>query len=165
MKKLIPLILLMMMSLQGLSQSVIDTTKIQLKKPIVRLVIKDLIIGDGAKTEIKLLSNKLNLLENRWWINSLSNVFSYLDVILFDDFEHRKDDDALEENYTSYAKASLTAISVSAHADGVLEGKEKNLFNIFLASSNLKDEVRDEMKAQFKSRNYTTNWDQLIIAN
>ena len=93
---------------------------------------------------------KLNLLENRWWINSLSNVFSYLDVILFDDFEHRNEGAALVENYTSYAKASLTAISVSAHADGVLEGKEKNLFNIFLASSNLKDEARDEVKAQFK---------------
>ena len=65
MKKLIPLILLMMMSLQGFSQSVIDTTKIQLKKPIARLVIKDLIVGDGAKEEIKLLSNKLNLLETK----------------------------------------------------------------------------------------------------
>ena len=65
MKKLIPLILLVMMSLQGFSQSVIDTTKIQLKKPIARLVIKDLIVGDGAKEEIKLLSNKLNLLETK----------------------------------------------------------------------------------------------------
>ena len=65
MKKLIPLILLVMMSLQGFSQSVIDTTKIQLKKPIARLVIKDLIVGDGAKEEIKLLSNKLGLLETK----------------------------------------------------------------------------------------------------
>jgi len=55
----------MMMSLQGFSQSVIDTTKIQLKKPIARLVIKDLIIGDGAKEELKLLSNKLGLLETK----------------------------------------------------------------------------------------------------
>ena len=54
-----------MMSLQGFSQSVIDTTKIQLKKPIARLVIKDLIVGDGAKEEIKLLSNKLGLLETK----------------------------------------------------------------------------------------------------
>ena len=65
MKKLIPLILLVMMSLQGFSQSVIDITKIQLKKPIARLVIKDLIVGDGAKEEIKLLSNKLGLLETK----------------------------------------------------------------------------------------------------
>ena len=75
MKKLIPLILLMMMSLQGFSQSVIDTTKIQLKKPIARLVIKDLIIGDGAQKEIKLLSNKLNLLESKVFIKD-SVIFS-----------------------------------------------------------------------------------------
>ena len=75
MKKLIPLIILMMMSLQSFSQSVIDTTKIQLKKPIVRLVIKDLITGDGAKAEIKLLSNKLNLLENKVFIKD-SVIFS-----------------------------------------------------------------------------------------
>ena len=88
MKKLIPLILLMMMSLQGFSQSVIDTTKIQLKKPIVRLVIKDLIIGDGAKTEIKLLSNKLNLLENKIVIkdsviNNLNSQINNFNSILF----------------------------------------------------------------------------------
>ena len=64
MKKLIPLIILMMMSLKGFSQ--IDINKsIQLKKPIAKLVIKDLITGDGAKQELSLLSNKLNLLETK----------------------------------------------------------------------------------------------------
>jgi hypothetical protein len=53
------------MSLQGFSQTVIDSTSIKIKKPIVRLVIKDLIKGDGAKEEIKLLSNKLRLLETK----------------------------------------------------------------------------------------------------
>ena len=55
MKKLIPLIVLMMMSLQGFSQN--DTKKtIQLKKPIAKLVIKDLITGDGAKKRIKFIN-------------------------------------------------------------------------------------------------------------
>ncbi len=64
MKKLIPLIILMTMSLKGFSQ--IDINKsIQLKKPIAKLVIKDLITGDGAKQELSLLSNKLNLLETK----------------------------------------------------------------------------------------------------
>ena len=36
-----------------------------MQKPIARLVIKDLIVGDGAKEEIKLLSNKLGLLETK----------------------------------------------------------------------------------------------------
>jgi hypothetical protein len=58
------LIFLVMMSLQGFSQK--DTKKvIQLKKPIARLVIKDLITGDGAKKEISLLNTKLSLLEKK----------------------------------------------------------------------------------------------------
>ena len=64
MKKLIPLIILMMMSFSSFSQP--DTEKsIRLKVPIAKLVIKDLVIGDGAKEELSLLSNKLNLLENK----------------------------------------------------------------------------------------------------
>ena len=93
---------------------------------------------------------KMNLFENRWWVNSLSNVFAYLDVILFDDFEHHLEDDALTVSYTQYARACLTAISVAANSDGVLEGQEKNLFKIFLASANLKDEAREAAKDQFK---------------
>jgi len=108
MKKLIPLILLMMMSLQGFSQSVIDTTKIQLKKPIVRLVIKDLIIGDGAKTEIKLLSNKLNLLENKIVIkdsviNNLNSQINNFNSILFTS----KEQFGLAEDLNAKLKLSL----------------------------------------------------------
>ena len=64
MKKLIPLIVLMMMSLQGFSQNDMKKT-IQLKKPIAKLVIKDLITGDGAKKELSLLTTKLNLIETK----------------------------------------------------------------------------------------------------
>ncbi len=59
------LILLGMMSLNSFSQNVIDSTSIQLKKPIVRLVIKDLIIGDGFKKELSLINTKYSLLENK----------------------------------------------------------------------------------------------------
>jgi len=55
----------MTMSLQGFSQNVIDSTSIQLKKPIVRLVIKDLITGDGAKSELPLIRQKVKLLETK----------------------------------------------------------------------------------------------------
>ena len=65
MKKLMPLILLMMMSLQGFSQNVTDSTSIQLKKPIVRLVIKDLIKGDGNKNELIIVNEKIGLLEKK----------------------------------------------------------------------------------------------------
>jgi uncharacterized coiled-coil protein SlyX len=53
------------MSLKGFSQSAIDTTAIQLKKPIARLVIKDLIKGDGAKQELVLYNEKIILLEQK----------------------------------------------------------------------------------------------------
>tara|TARA_R110000744_G_scaffold206108_1_gene324709 strand:- start:142 stop:546 length:405 start_codon:yes stop_codon:yes gene_type:complete len=65
MKKLSVLIFLMMMSFQSFSQNVIDTTTIQLKKPIARLVIKDLIKGDGANEELVLNIQKISLLENK----------------------------------------------------------------------------------------------------
>ncbi len=65
MNKLIVLIFLMMMSLKGFSQNDIDTTSIQLKKPIARLVIKDLIKGDGANEELAINLQKISLLENK----------------------------------------------------------------------------------------------------
>ena len=60
-----PLILLMMMSLKGFSQNVTDSTSIQLKKPIAKLVIKDLITGDGLKEELTLSVSKIKLLEQK----------------------------------------------------------------------------------------------------
>jgi len=59
------LIVLMMMNLKGFSQNVTDSTSIQLKKPIAKLVIKDLISGDGAKEELVLTVDKINLLEQK----------------------------------------------------------------------------------------------------
>lgn len=108
--------------------------------------------GREEKLEGVLVSRvdiKLKLLENKWWVNSLSNVFSYLDVILFDDFVHKEDDDALK-SYSSYAENALTAITLAAYSDGVLEDKEKSLFNVFLASANLEDEAREEVKERFQ---------------
>jgi len=59
------LIILMMMSLNGFSQNVTDSTSIQLKKPIAKLVIKDLITGDGAKEELNLVTEKIKLFEQK----------------------------------------------------------------------------------------------------
>jgi hypothetical protein len=53
------------MSLNSFSQNVIDSTSIQLKKPIARLVIKDLITGDSFKQELNLTTIKYSLLENK----------------------------------------------------------------------------------------------------
>ena len=63
--KLMLLIALMMTSLKGFSQSATDSTSIQLQKPIARLVIKDLITGDGAKSELALTMDKIKILEQK----------------------------------------------------------------------------------------------------
>jgi len=55
----------MMMSLNSFSQTVTDSTSIQLKKPIAKLVIKDLIIGDGVKEELILVTDKIKLFEQK----------------------------------------------------------------------------------------------------
>lgn len=59
------LITLTMMSFNSFSQNVTDSTSIQLKKPIAKLVIKDLITGDGAKEELILVADKIKLLEQK----------------------------------------------------------------------------------------------------
>ena len=64
-KKLMLLIVLMMMSWKSFSQNVIDSTSIQLKKPVAKLVIKDLITGDGAKNELALTLDKVLLFEEK----------------------------------------------------------------------------------------------------
>ena len=64
-KKLMLLIVLMMMNWKSFSQNVIDSTSIQLKKPVAKLVIKDLITGDGAKNELALTLDKVLLFEEK----------------------------------------------------------------------------------------------------
>jgi len=65
MKKLMLLILLMVMSLKGFSQKDTNNTSIQLQKPIARLVIKDLIKGDGLGEELLLKDSKITLLKQK----------------------------------------------------------------------------------------------------
>ena len=66
MKKLILLIILLTMSWKSFSQK--DTKKdsiVPLKVPIVRLVIKDLLKGDGDKVQLLEVSNLLKLTEKK----------------------------------------------------------------------------------------------------
>ena len=78
MKKLIMLIFISMMSLNVFSQSVIDSTLIRLKKPVARLVIKDLIAGDSYKEELSIVSDKVALLENKIVLkDSIENILLY----------------------------------------------------------------------------------------
>lgn len=97
----------------------------------------------------KRLDIKMNLFENRLWMNYLSNVFIYLDVILYYDYLKGRKRGSLS-NYDELALNSLTAISISAFSDGTIEEQEKAMFKIFLASANLQDSKKDIALKQFK---------------
>jgi len=59
------LIFLMMMSWSSFSQIATDSTSIQLEKKIAKLIIKDLLLGDSYKNELKLIDTKINILEQK----------------------------------------------------------------------------------------------------
>ena len=81
----------MIVSLKGFSQK--DTKKaIQLKTPIAKLVIKDLITGDGAKKEIKLLSTKMFLLESKLFLKDSVIVNLNKSVMNFESILYNKTD-------------------------------------------------------------------------
>jgi hypothetical protein len=92
---------------------------------------------------------KFNLLDNKWWVNSLHNTFVYLDVILFYDHCMNFADNALHD-YSEFAQEALTAITLATYADGEISGVERDLFNVFLASANLSDELRERAKIRFE---------------
>jgi hypothetical protein len=76
-----------MMSWNATSQNVTDSTKIQLTKPIAKLVVKDLISGDGLKLEVKTLNQLLLETNNKLETQSIlvtnleSQVFNYQTII------------------------------------------------------------------------------------
>ena len=65
MKKLLLSILLVTLSFTSFSQNDTDSTSIQLEVPVAKLVIKDLISGDGAKEELIINFEKVNLLNQK----------------------------------------------------------------------------------------------------
>ena len=75
------------MSWNATSQNVTDSTTIQLTKPIAKLVVKDLITGDGLKLEVKTLNELLvqtnNKLETQSQLvsNLESQVLNYQNII------------------------------------------------------------------------------------
>lgn len=59
------LILLITWSSKSFSQIDIDSVSIQLPNSLAKLIIKDLIEGDGAKQELSLTLDKISLLESK----------------------------------------------------------------------------------------------------
>ncbi len=97
----------------------------------------------------KRIEIRTNILDTKLWLNYLTNVFVYLDVILY--YEYLKSEEkSTFSNYTDLAMDALTAISMSAFSSGLVEENEKALFKIFLASASLPEEKKELALKQFK---------------
>lgn len=93
---------------------------------------------------------KANYFENSLWVNYLSNVLIYLDIILFNSYlkERKK---STFYNYDELAMNALTAITLAAYSDGEIEKNEKSMFSVFLASANLSDLQREIAEERFEN--------------
>ncbi len=104
---------------------------------------------------------KMNLLDNKFWVNYLNNVFIYLDVILFNDFLENRKASTLY-NYDEMAMNALTAITLASFSDGAIEHQERSMFKVFLASANLSDLQREIVEERFeKGGNFKDFTDQV----
>lgn len=83
------------------------------------------------------------IFDNRWWFKTMSNVFVYLDVILYNRFIVEEKPEVLDR-YSEYAYNSLISILLAAHSDGIVDEKEKSMFKLFLSSANLENEYKEK---------------------
>lgn len=93
MKKLTLSILILMTSLSVFSQNATkDSSAIQLRKPIARLVIKDLIKGDGSQAEIVNLQHTLSATEQKVALKDSIIVTQSSKIINLNEIILRKDE-------------------------------------------------------------------------
>lgn len=107
----------------------------------------------------KVLSKRIDIkknLDNKTWINYLSNSLIYLDVILYNNFL-TSNKETIKNNYQNRAVTVMQAITLAAHSDGIIDKKEKMLFHVFLASANLPDEERYKLEKAFKKDTLSLN--------
>jgi hypothetical protein len=124
------------------------------------------------ETEDEMLENilqkrvaiKTNVLDKQLWLNYLTNVFVYLDIILYSDFLKQNQVDSFS-NYSDLAMDALTAISLSAFSSGNIEEQEKGLFKIFLASACLPEDKKDIAMSQFRDGTYFSDFSLNIHKN
>lgn len=105
-----------MMSFKSFSQTVTDTSKIQLTRPIAKAAIVDILKGDNAKEQIKLLENIKSELETKSLtqviiVNNLTNqITNYKSIIVDKDLQienHIKISETYKKAYQKEKRSKL----------------------------------------------------------
>lgn len=112
-------------------------------------------VKEGKTAQLEnILSKRVDIskgiFDNRWWFRTMSNVFIYLDVILYNKFLEDANEDS-HSNYNSYAYNSLIVILLAANADGKMDKKELAMFNAFMSSANLEGDLKEKAVYHFKN--------------
>jgi len=105
-----------MMSFTSFSQSVTDSTTIQLKKPIVKLVIKDLIKGDAAKKEVVVFNDIIKQQEIQ--LTTKDTIISTLDLKVIN----------LESIISDKSKQTILAQDLNAELEKALKRQKRRTF-------------------------------------
>jgi len=116
MKNLMLLTITLMMSFTSFSQSVTDSTTIQLKKPIVKLVIKDLIKGDAAKKEVVVFNDIIKQQEIQ--LTTKDTIISTLDLKVIN----------LESIISDKSKQTILAQDLNAELEKALKRQKRRTF-------------------------------------
>lgn len=105
-----------MMSFKSFSQTVTDTSKIQLTRPIAKAAIIDILKGDNAKEQIKLLENIKSELETKSLtqvilVNNLTTqITNYKSIIVDKDLQienHIKISETYKKAYQKEKRSKL----------------------------------------------------------
>ncbi len=121
-------------------------------KSLLRMVT--FFIKENKETKLEFMLTKRtdirsNIIDKTQWVSYVSNVFVYLDILLYEDF--LKTNQVIQEsNYEDYAYNAMIALILSIHADGAIEDKEKYIFQVFLNSAHLDDEQKKITQNKFK---------------
>lgn len=100
--------------------------------------------------------------DNRWWFKTMSNVFVFLDVVLYYSFLNKDNPDALN-SYSEYAYDSLIVILLAANADGNFDELEKSMYKTFLSAANLDAEYKELVNSYIKNGVTHSALSELVI--
>ncbi len=116
MKNLMLLTITLMMSFTSFSQNVTDSTTIRLKKPIVKLVIKDLIKGDAAKKEVVVFTDIIKQQEIQLF--KKDTIISTLDLKIIN----------LESIITNKSNQTVLSQELNAELEKALKRQKRRTF-------------------------------------
>lgn len=120
-------------------------------KSLLRLLT--FFLKENKETKLEFMLSKRtdirsNIIDKTQWVSYVSNVFVYLDILLYEDF--LKTNQVIQEsNYEEYAFNAMIALILSVHADGEIEDKEKYIFQVFLNSAHLDDDQKAIAQTKF----------------